>query len=61
MLLKFNKIARVDSVGAVKKGELKMKDEPIMLLKTHVEKMSLLRKAIMFMKNKLVIIVKPLC
>jgi hypothetical protein len=32
----------------------KMKDRPIMLLKTHVEIMSVLRLAIMFMKNKAV-------
>ena len=48
-------------MGREKKGELKMKDEPTMLLKKHVEKMSVFDEATMLMKNKLVIIVMPLC
>ncbi len=42
------------------RGE-KMKDSPIMLLKTHVEKMSEIGLAIMLLKNKLVIPCLPLC
>ncbi len=59
MCLRLNNIAHDNGVGAVKKGELKMKDEPMMLLKTHVEKISVSIEPIILLKNKLVSVASP--
>ena len=47
--------------GAGEKGELKIKVEPTMLLKTHVEKMSTFGLSKMFMKTQIVTRRFPRC
>jgi hypothetical protein len=55
--LKIKYLVHQQRSSSQKTRVLKMKDRPIILLKTHVEKMSVLCLAIMLMKNKVVIIV----
>jgi hypothetical protein len=52
MLMIINDLAHRGGRGVQKKGTPYLKDRAIMLLKTHVEKMSLLGSAIIFMKTK---------
>jgi hypothetical protein len=51
MWLMIKGLAHRGGRGAAKKGDPYLKDRAIMLLKTHVEKMSLLRSAIISMKT----------
>jgi hypothetical protein len=46
-----NYLGRFGGASGVKKGKLKMKATPTMLLKTHVEKMSVLATPTIFMKS----------
>jgi hypothetical protein len=57
MSLKLRRLVYCRASLAKKTRGAKMKDRPIMLLKTNVEKMSVLGLAIMFMKNKVVKVV----
>jgi hypothetical protein len=51
-----NKMVIMSSINRVReKGELKMPVDPTMLLKTHGEKMSVMRHATMLMESKGVI------
>ena len=52
MSLRQKELSKSGGRGAKKKGDPYLKDRAIMLLKTHVEKMSLLGSAIISMKTK---------
>ncbi len=47
-----NCLGRFGGPGGVEKGKLKMQATPTMLLKTHVEKMSVLATPTIFMKTR---------